>query len=602
MFWDGALARLAPFDDLDGALRTLSRREFVLERLSSSIPGQREYVFKHILIRDVAYASLPRAERGPTHAETAAWIEKTSGERADELAELLGHHYDAAFTLTRDDGFRRTARAHLLTAAANAHRRFAIQQVERLARRAVELSEGSAERVEALEALGDLHYLAFLGDAAWRTYGEALAELSDGDPAVARLAGKATRFSARFIGSMHEVPEVEAVHRMIERGLAAAPGPGPDRTLLLLNHGFLVTQREGRRDEVADAAVREAEAAATELGDVDLLSAAFDLMQTHEELSGRRGQAYRTTLRRLELVPRLTDVKEIGDSYATAARSAVYLGRYREAETHASACIDRARGIDSGSYLHGLTWRVAARFNLGEWESALADQGELERVVALAPRELPPAFSMGAYARAALCRALRGEPDEADRYIELVLRYVTLGGFARVRGRSIHLPPLALALARRERLDEALALLAVAPQSASAGMTIEALCEIAAVRGRWDEAPALAAAARKEAEVGEQLTLPLFADRLEGRAAAAASGTERAVELLSRSADGFAALGACWEEAWSRLLLAEAAAGSDSGRAEQELAAALPVFEGVGSVQEIDRARALLDLGLTRAR
>src|SRR5262249_34941906 len=152
-------------------------------------------------------------------------------------------------------------------------------------------SEGSAERVEALEALGDLHYLAFLGDAAWHTYGEALAELPDHDPAVARLAGKATRFSARFVGSMHEVPEIDVVQRMIERGLAAAPGAGPDRTLLLINQGFLVTQREGRRDEVADAAVHAAEAAATELGDVDLLSAAFDLVQTHQELVGRRGDA-----------------------------------------------------------------------------------------------------------------------------------------------------------------------------------------------------------------------------------------------------------------------------------------------------------------------
>src|SRR5206468_1351558 len=46
VFWDGALARLVQLDDLDGALRTLRRREFVLERVSSSIPGQREFAFK----------------------------------------------------------------------------------------------------------------------------------------------------------------------------------------------------------------------------------------------------------------------------------------------------------------------------------------------------------------------------------------------------------------------------------------------------------------------------------------------------------------------------------------------------------------------------
>src|SRR5581483_11273079 len=76
LVWDGVLARLARVDELHEALQTLRRREFVLERVSSSFAGQREFAFKHVLIRDVAYASLPRAERGHAHAETAAWIEE----------------------------------------------------------------------------------------------------------------------------------------------------------------------------------------------------------------------------------------------------------------------------------------------------------------------------------------------------------------------------------------------------------------------------------------------------------------------------------------------------------------------------------------------
>jgi class 3 adenylate cyclase len=593
VFWDGALARLAGVDDLDEALRTLRRREFVLERVSSSIARQREYVFKHVLIRDVAYASLPRAERGRAHAETAAWIEETSGERTGEVAELLAHHYEAAFSFLRDDELRRRARAHLLTAAANAHRRFAIEQGERLARRAVELSEGSAERAEALEALGDLHYLAFLGDAAWRTYGEALAELSDRDPAFARVAGKATMFGSRFIGTMDELADIDAVRHIIERGLLAAPTHGPERTLLLVNRGFLVLQREGRRGDAADAAIREAAAAAEELGDDDLLSAALDLLQAHGEDGGRYSQAYRTSLRRTELVPRMTDVKEIGDSYSMAARCAHHLGRLAEAETHASACIERSRGIDSGSYLAGLTWRVATRFALGDWVGALADQAELERVVALSPRELPPHYSMHAYTRVALCHELRGEHDDADRYVGVALRYFERGTYMRAGG-STAMPPLALALARRGRFDEALAAMPLVPRSPSAGATLQALCEITAARERWDEAAGIVAAARDEAEVGGQLSLPLFADRLEGRAAGASGDLTAGAELLGRSAEGFAAIGARWEEAWSRLLLAELVVGSSTRRAEQELARALPVFEQLGSVREAERTEALL--------
>jgi hypothetical protein len=132
------------------------------------------------------------------------------------------------------------------------------------------------------------------------------------------------------------------------------------------------------------------------------------------------------------------------------------------------------------------------------------------------------------------------------------------------------------------------------PRSASAGLTLEALCEITAAREAWDEATALVKAAREEAEVGEQQSLPLFADRLDGRAAGARGDVWRAAKLLGRSAAGFAALGARWEEAWSRLLLAEAIFAADRQRAERELVLALPVFERLGSVREAARARALL--------
>jgi hypothetical protein len=128
----------------------------------------------------------------------------------------------------------------------------------------------------------------------------------------------------------------------------------------------------------------------------------------------------------------------------------------------------------------------------------------------------------------------------------------------------------------------------------TADTTLQSLCEITAAGERWDEASALVAATREEAEVGEQLTLPLFADRLEGRAASAAGDIAAGARLLERSADGFAALEAVWEEAWSRLLLAELVAASDARRAEQEGARALPVFERLGSVRELERARALL--------
>jgi hypothetical protein len=149
-------------------------------------------------------------------------------------------------------------------------------------------------------------------------------------------------------------------------------------------------------------------------------------------------------------------------------------------------------------------------------------------------------------------------------------------------------------LAWRGEFDEALSIVPFVPRSATAGPTLWVMCEIAAARARWDDAPELVAWAREEAAHGEQLWLPLSADRLEGRAAAAAGDPAGAAQLLARAAEGFATLEARWEEAWSRLLLAEVVLPTDRPRAESELAAALPVFERLSSVRELERARALL--------
>jgi class 3 adenylate cyclase/tetratricopeptide (TPR) repeat protein len=592
IFWDGAVSSLAEINDLEDCLRTLRRREFVVERLASSIARQREFAFKHVLIRDVCYDSLPRRERGRVHVQTAAWIERTTADRTRERAELLAYHYDAAYSYLHDDDLRRQARVQLLAAARNAEGQFAISEGVRFAQRAVELSPSSGERVEALEALGDVHSVAFHGDAAWQVYGEAISELSEQDPAYARLAGKAAAFGVRWVGAIRELPTIDELRRLIDSGLRAAPSAGADRTLLLIHRGWLLI-REGQLDAESEAATREATKAAEDLDDPDLISEALDLRQAQESASGHHGHAYRTLLRRIELVPRLTNAREVADAYATAAIEAVHLGRFRRAEEFATAAVERSRAVDPGSYLHGLAWRVCARFMLGDWKGALADQSELERVAAQDAPELPAGFTMSAYGFAALCRELQVDTTGADHYIELGLNY-----FARRQRRvpaSIHTAPLALALAHRGRFEDALDLVPLVPHSQAAGRTLEVRCEITGAQGRWQEATGLIAAAREEARYGEQLSLPLYADRLQGQAAAAHNDVALSLEMLTRSADGFAALEAIWEEARSRLLLAEVVSQDDHQHAKTQIGLALPVFERLGSVAEMQRTRALLD-------
>ena len=582
IFWDGAVAELAAIEDVEAVLRTLRRRELVLDRLSSSIAGEAEYIFKHVLIRDVAYESLPRRERADAHARVAQWIEEVSGVRVDEFAELLAHHYDAAHALAPREEWRTTARRHLMSAGQNALGRFAVQQAARFASRAVELSH-PGERLDALEALGDLYYLTFDGDAAWKAYRLALAEAPDQSRTFARLAAKAGLF-ARWTGMMQNPAAVDELSALITAGLAAAGDENSaERTLLLVDRAFLLAHHQGRTDAETEDAVRACVAAAEALVDPDLLSAAYDSLHAWETENGRYGEAYRANVRRLEFVPRMRDVREVCDSHAMVAWSAFHRGLYAETLEQATQCVERARGVDVGSYLHGLAWRVGAHFMCGDWDSALADQAELERVAEEDIRELPVAYSMRAYATVSFCHELRGNKGAAEQYLELIGRYVKTRG-----ERSIHVGPAIRALAHAGRTAEARDLSYVERRTQRAVVVLEARCDLVGEAAVWDEAEEVVSAARQEADWGEHLALSLFADRLEGRAAAAGGDLERAEALLRRSAEGFAGLGAPWEEAWSRLLLAEAL---DSG---DEAEAALPVFERLGSVQELKRARALL--------
>jgi tetratricopeptide (TPR) repeat protein len=77
-------------------LRSLEARDLLRRRRRSTIRGSAEYGFKHVLIRDVAYESLPKAERAQKHLEIARWLTEVA--RHDDPA-MVAHHYESAWKL-----------------------------------------------------------------------------------------------------------------------------------------------------------------------------------------------------------------------------------------------------------------------------------------------------------------------------------------------------------------------------------------------------------------------------------------------------------------------------------------------------------------------
>jgi class 3 adenylate cyclase/tetratricopeptide (TPR) repeat protein len=101
VFWSGAVAAMGERHrrQLAEALDELARKRLIHPVRSSSMEGQAEYAFWHGLVRDVAYAQIPRAARASRHLAAAAWIERVASERIEDHAEVLAHHFTQAMDL-----------------------------------------------------------------------------------------------------------------------------------------------------------------------------------------------------------------------------------------------------------------------------------------------------------------------------------------------------------------------------------------------------------------------------------------------------------------------------------------------------------------------
>jgi hypothetical protein len=185
--WVGALAALGntqPFQ-VEQRLHTLERREFLRRERRSQVAGERQYAFRHVLVRDVAYAQLPRALRADKHRRVAEWLQRLSPDRAEDRAELLAHHFSAALELwsTADED-----RPRLLLQLGRA-RMYGEQAGGDLLAEARDGLLAQGDREGAAEAETLLSYLT-----AWQAQGEqatqhaqrAVALLEDAGPSYAK--------------------------------------------------------------------------------------------------------------------------------------------------------------------------------------------------------------------------------------------------------------------------------------------------------------------------------------------------------------------------------------------------------------------------------
>jgi len=124
-FWRGILHGMGASDDLDEALAALEARDMIRHEPRSAVEGDSEFSFKHMLIHDVAYGTLPRATRRDRHAAVATILEGIAGDHIRDVAWILAHHW-------REAGDNDRAVTYLILAAERALESLAKDEAIRL--------------------------------------------------------------------------------------------------------------------------------------------------------------------------------------------------------------------------------------------------------------------------------------------------------------------------------------------------------------------------------------------------------------------------------------------------------------------------------------
>ena len=201
-------ARWPPSSGGDEALGTtllgLVRRELV-EPAVSSIPGEDGFRFRHALIRDAAYAGIPKRTRADLHERFAGWLELHDGED-----ELVGYHLEQAYRYRDELG--RARRPHAVARRAGgraahgrraprvgARRRTGGGQPARARRRAVAAHERHRE-ARAPRARDRAHAIGLLRSRRGRARGGTRPR-----PCRRRSAARAAHADrARVLPDLHE--------------------------------------------------------------------------------------------------------------------------------------------------------------------------------------------------------------------------------------------------------------------------------------------------------------------------------------------------------------------------------------------------------------
>jgi class 3 adenylate cyclase/tetratricopeptide (TPR) repeat protein len=224
VFHRGAVQALAPKEtEVTPRLAALVRKGLIRPE-RSQLAGEDGFRFRHLLIRDAAYAGLPKATRTDLHQLFAAWLE-SRGTDLVELEEILGYHLERAWRyreelgLPDDAELAAAARGRLTAAGRRAFSRQDHGAAANLLERATALvPEGGVDNSLELNLTSALTWAGKAGESERRAHALAERAAAAGDR-IAELCG---RIMERIYSDLLE-PSEETAEQLTTLATEALP-------------------------------------------------------------------------------------------------------------------------------------------------------------------------------------------------------------------------------------------------------------------------------------------------------------------------------------------------------------------------------------------
>jgi len=438
-FWNGLVRELVPGPS---DLSLLEQRSFVHRNAESSFAGQEEYSFKHQLTREVAYASLPKAERGRLHAAVARYLEVGND---DTKAAFLAHHYEQA---VRDDyaalawlddpdelgSLREKALQWLRRASERAAASYEMGGAAAMLERALEIATDDAVRFELWQALASAHSQRY-DTSGFVAASEAAIALAPDESTVTRLYAELALRTCTAWLAWNPPLSRETAEGWIARALAGAAEGSRERAMALV-------ARAWHADRALDTAA-EALAIAERVGDPELIGWALRVRTIAAMQAGRYDEAAAGSERILSL---LDQIRDPGNRETlvenTALRVAAATGRFDDARRFSELVSGLVADLTPHNRLHGVAYELEIEELAAGWERIRQIEPRVERAVD-ENRDTPCVRNARSLLVCALAEAALGDDAAASRFENLAS---TLG----IEGhdRELTAPRLRLAMLR----------------------------------------------------------------------------------------------------------------------------------------------------------